>query len=288
MQQDNAAKSALPCRVASAKMGRQYEKKHPMSNRANLRDVVNTTWLRARAGKRNFDYGGAYFHSNTVHLTRTSDGLVEGTIDDSPACSTRLWSEGDTVHYACSCREGQQSQFCKHLVALGLTWLEQRKTEPGSSFAGYPAFQLLERYLHSLPREALVDLLIAQSERDATLRRHLQGLAARHVGQQTTPLQESVLKIISRLRPGTPPQRLATDIKDLAAILEDTCSAGHSHLACDLGERALERAAFVARTQTDAAGHLTASLEMLREVRTRACSQTVRSGARGATPNKFA
>jgi len=76
--------------------------------------------------------------------------------------------------------------------------------------------------------------------------------------------------------------------KDLAAILEDTCSAGHSHLACDLGERALERAAFVARTQTDAAGHLTASLEMLREVRTRACSQTVRSGARGATPNKFA
>lgn len=259
-----------------------------MSNRASLRDVVNNTFLRARAGKRNFDYGGAYFHSNTVHLTELHDHLIEGTVDDNPVCVARIWSDSDGVDYACTCGSGGQKQFCKHLVAVGLTWLERRKSEPGASFEGYPALQLLERYLHSLPREALVDLVIAQSERDAALRRQLQSLAARYVGQQTSPLQESVLKIISRLRPGTAPRRLATDIKDLTAILEETCSAGHSDLACDLGERALERAAFVARTQTDAAGHLTASMEKLREVHTRACAQVTSSAGRDAPSNKFA
>lgn len=258
-----------------------------MINRPNLHDVVNNAWLRARAGKRNFDYGGAYFHSNTVQLTHASDRVIEGTVDDGTLYSTRMWSEGATICYACTCSESERSLFCKHLVALGLTWLEQRKNDPDTSFSGYPSLQLLERYLHSLPREALVDLLIAQSERDAALRRHLQGLAARHVGQQTTPLQESVLKLISRLRPGTAPQRLATDIKDLAAILDDTRAAGHSNLACGLGDRALERAAFVARTQPDSAGHLAASLQALREAHARACSQNSPSTERGRRTNKL-
>lgn len=245
-----------------------------MSSTPHLQDIVNATWLRAHAGKRNFDYGGAYFHSNTVQITQADDCRIEGSIDDGLMYMTRIWSEGDSVRHACTCEDGERHQFCKHLVALGLTWLERRKGEPGTSFSGYPSLQLLERYLHALPREALVDLLIAQSERDATLRRHLQGLAARHIGEQTTPLQESVLKIISRLRPGTTPKRLATDINDLTAILENTCAAGHANLACTLGERALERASFVARTQGDPAGHIAASLEALRASHTRACAQT--------------
>lgn len=259
-----------------------------MSNRSSLPDIVNATWLRARAGKRNFDYGGAYFHSNTVQITQANDWLLEGTIDDGSVYATRIWSEGDAVHHTCNCEDGGQNVFCKHLVALGLTWLERRKGEPGTSFSGYPSLQLLERYLHSLPREALVDLLIAQSERDATLRRHLQGLAARHVGEQIAPLQESVLKIISRLRPGAAPQRLALDIKDLAVILENTCAAGHASLACTLGERAWERASFVARTQSDPAGQIAASLEALRTTRTRACALTSPSAEPRTMANKHA
>lgn len=255
-----------------------------MTTRLDLRDIVNATWLRARAGKRTFDYGGAYFHSNMVQLGTVSETLIDGNVDDGTMYSSRIWIEDESVQHACTCEEGERRPFCKHLVALGLTWLERAKTEPGTVFSGYPELQLLERYLHSLPREALVDLLITHSDRDTTLRRHLQGLAARHIGEHTTPLQESVLKIITRLRSGTAPQRLAADIENIASILEDTCAAGHAALACDLGERALERASFAVRTHADPAGHLAASLKMLRESLARA--QTAGSTKRGIQAGK--
>lgn len=254
-----------------------------MSHQRNLRDIVNTTWLRARAGKRSFDHGGAYFHSNTVQLQRTDDLCIEGAVDDSSLYAARIWMDGEAPRFSCTCDDGEQGVFCKHLVALGLTWLEQLKREPDAAFSGYPELQLLQHYLHSLPREFLVDLLLAQSERDASLRRQLQRLAARHVDGRTTPLQESVLKLISRLSPGMSAQRLAADVRDLADMLGDTRAAGHAALARSLGERALERATFAAQQKVDAAGNLAANLEALRAVLAQATSEAPRPMEQGPT-----
>ncbi len=58
-------------------------------------------------------------------LTNEGTQLI-ATVRGSALYAVSIWVKGDGLGYVCSCPAGGEGDFCKHCVAVALTWLEQR------------------------------------------------------------------------------------------------------------------------------------------------------------------
>lgn len=108
-----------------------------------------------------------------------AEGRVRGLVHDGEVAAAevigrsryrvRLWVEGDELAHVCTCPVGEDGQFCKHCVAVGLTWVAARS--PAAS-AG-PTLADVRAHLAAQSPESLVELLMEQAAVDERLRRRL-------------------------------------------------------------------------------------------------------------------
>ncbi|OLH89538.1 hypothetical protein DXO331_20765, partial [Xanthomonas oryzae pv. oryzae] len=69
--------------------------------------------------------GVAYAAQGRAMLDRLEPLCVEATVSGSEDYSVQLaWRDG-SLHGTCDCPIGQQEEFCKHQVAVALTWARQ-------------------------------------------------------------------------------------------------------------------------------------------------------------------
>lgn len=114
------------------------------------------------AGEKSYRRGLGY--TDAVQRLSADDAEIHAQVIGTGRYRVRLWTDGEGVTGSCDCPWGEEGNFCKHCVAVGVVYLYER--EHGEDL---PAPADLRSHLESLDHAALVDLLLEAAERDERL-----------------------------------------------------------------------------------------------------------------------
>ncbi|MCP9986447.1 hypothetical protein LUX01_06815 [Streptomyces sudanensis] len=136
-------------------------------------DGLTEANLRALAGARSFERGLGYLDAvsgvevDDTRITATVHGTERYEVELTPDRSGHLTG-------ACDCPYGLEGNFCKHLVALGLTVLARPESLPRQRKAARTRARDLDAWLSGLSREELLALVRDEMAEDRGLRRRLE------------------------------------------------------------------------------------------------------------------
>ena len=137
-----------------------------MSHLASLTREKLKNW----AGERSFERGVSYFAQGMVHdLLEYRETLVASVSGNDTYRVKISFDEKGAVAYDCSCPYGEEGNFCKHCVAVGLAYLAG-KAEPKSAPSGTPTLEDVRAYLEQQPVTWLADTIMAQVLENKRLR----------------------------------------------------------------------------------------------------------------------
>ncbi|MFE7093611.1 SWIM zinc finger family protein [Streptomyces erythrochromogenes] len=133
--------------------------------------------LRVLAGERSFERGLGYV--DAVSGVEVGDGWVRASVRGTERYEVelRLGGRGRPTG-TCDCPFGQEGNFCKHLVALGLTVIAQEADLPRQLESARDRACGLDTWLSGLSREELLTLVRDEIAEDRPLRRRLELRAA--------------------------------------------------------------------------------------------------------------
>ncbi|MFE4793898.1 SWIM zinc finger domain-containing protein [Streptomyces sp. NPDC056708] len=133
--------------------------------------------LRALAGPRSFERGQGYV--DAVTAVEVGDGWITATVHGTDAYAVELSLGGPgRLGGECDCPYGMEGNFCKHLVALGLTALAEAAALPQQRSRARSRAQKLDVWLAGLSRDELLTLVREQIAEDRQVRRRLELRAA--------------------------------------------------------------------------------------------------------------
>ncbi|MPY47560.1 SWIM zinc finger family protein [Streptomyces acidicola] len=129
--------------------------------------------LKTLAGARSFERGRGYV--DAVSGVEVGDGWVTASVHGTERYEVQLTLEGaGGLSGECDCPYGMEGNFCKHLVALGLTMLAQRESLPRQRKAARDRAQDLDGWLSALSKDELLALVREQIGEDPQLRRRME------------------------------------------------------------------------------------------------------------------
>ncbi|MGW1497124.1 SWIM zinc finger family protein [Streptomyces mirabilis] len=129
------------------------------------------------AGPRSFERGLGYL--DAVSGVEVGDGWVTATVHGTERYEVELTLDGaDGFGGECDCPYGLEGNFCKHLVALGLTVIAQSASLPRQREAARTRVRDLDVWLSGLSKDELLGLVREQVDEDRQLRRRLELRAA--------------------------------------------------------------------------------------------------------------
>lgn len=133
--------------------------------------------LTALAGARSFERGLGYL--DAVSGLEVGEGSVTAVVHGTDVYEVELTLGGEKgISGRCDCPYGQEANFCKHCVAVGLTVLRRARTIPHQRAAARARSSGLEAWLSALSRDQLLALVREQVAEDRELRRRLELRAA--------------------------------------------------------------------------------------------------------------
>jgi uncharacterized Zn finger protein len=91
---------------------------HPFAN------VLHTEIVEKLARGPTLERGRAYASGGRVRAVARKDGQLQGAVQGTSLYQVSIWVSGDGIGYKCTCPAGAEGDFCKHCVALAITWLE--------------------------------------------------------------------------------------------------------------------------------------------------------------------
>ncbi|CTP86629.1 hypothetical protein XTPLMG728_1280 [Xanthomonas translucens pv. poae] len=131
--------------------------------------------------RRYYERGLAYAEEDRVVLQTLEPMRVEAEVNGTETYGVQLtWNDG-ALHGSCDCPIGQQEEFCKHQVAVALTWAKAaagsapatRGKRPMAAQPTQQPQQLLQRWLAEQSPQALQALVLDLAEHDGGLRQRL-------------------------------------------------------------------------------------------------------------------
>lgn len=150
--------------------------------------------LRRLAGARSFERGVCYV--SAVSRLEIGDETITATVDGSDAYEVELTEDEEgRLSGWCDCPYGQEGNFCKHCVAVGLAVLGQAESVPQQRSPAASRTRLLDDWLESRTREELAALVREQLAGDRGLRRRLE-LRAATAGEDTAIVRERILGLL--------------------------------------------------------------------------------------------
>lgn len=148
--------------------------------------------LRRLAGDKSFARGLDYFSSGAVRSIVEHDGKLAATVAGTEDYEVFLWLEDAELLSDCSCPMGAGGAFCKHCVAVGLSYAaggeavdenvgDKSGKAKSSKRKGKGAQTLddIKTFLESRSKEQLIELLLQSAFADNNLRERLRLEAAR-------------------------------------------------------------------------------------------------------------
>ncbi|MFF8312088.1 SWIM zinc finger family protein [Streptomyces lydicus] len=136
-----------------------------------MRGLTETN-LKMVAGDRSFERGRGYL--DAVSGVEVGDGWITASVHGTERYEVKLVLEGPGgLSGQCDCPFGLEGNFCKHLVALGLTVLAWPESLPRQREAARERAQDIDGWLSALPKDELLALLRELLGEDRQLRRRL-------------------------------------------------------------------------------------------------------------------
>lgn len=139
-------------------------------------EAITLQELRRLAGPRSFERGEDYFERGYVGKLAEYQGRITASVQGTQRYGVKLWVDGGRLHHDCTCPVGDEGAFCKHCVAVGLTWLaEHERPTKGQDKPKRRPLTLddVRSYLASLSAETLADMLMEQALENERFRDHL-------------------------------------------------------------------------------------------------------------------
>lgn len=242
-----------------------------------LSESLSAPKLKKFAGPAVFARGEAYFNSGAVSRMKMADDLLSARVIGSHTYAVRLWEEDDGIEYECSCPHGEEGNFCKHCVAVGLAWLAEsgaigktksarKKNNPWKEITDFVALQ---------DAATLTEWLLEAAKRDDMLYENLLLKAQRATGPAST-IKAFRAAINRAVETGgfvdwhempTYASGLEYIIDSLAELLQQ----GQSAALVELAEYAIASVESACEYVDDSNGEMTVMLERLGELHHKAC-----------------
>ena len=250
---------------------------------SNLVDVLTLRAIQKLADTGTLARGKAYFHDGAVGLLDADEYEVRATVQGTQRYRVRLvvGSDGE-LEYECDCPVGDDGTFCKHAVAVALSWLEnagEEVFEPSENESAKPRKkrktheEQIQEYLETLDENALREWLIEAADRDRGIRDKLLFAAKAKAGGDVSSLK-SVVRQATRIS-GFVDWRKASDyadrLADLAQMLEARVADGDPQLV-EIVEQAIAQAEAALGNIDDSNGTVMPVIMEFREVHERACN----------------
>lgn len=232
------------------------------------------------AGEVYFARGEDYYQRGKVERLEERDGSILGQVSGTRKYQVTLKAGDDGgVTWSCSCPLGDRGDFCKHAVAVGLSWLARNQPDDSASSSDQPPDEdeVIRLYLEQLPREVLVRLIMDQTFEDDRLHRQLALKAHR---DQKTGVDLAAFK--RQLRSAVGVRRFVDyrgmpsyvrGIDDVVAALEEVFTEGHAQEAMELCEYGLRLVEKALNRVDDSDGMLGDILRQLEDLHLKACLQ---------------
>jgi uncharacterized Zn finger protein len=244
---------------------------------ASLDRILDRTALRGMAGGRSFDRGEDYFEHGQVGSLVEHQGVVAAKVHGSGEYRVKLWSERGQIGYSCSCPVGDDGEFCKHCVAVGLAWIAERKPSRPAKKATRRAVTMEDVRAHLAQRDkgALVDLLVKQALEDDRLREQLL-LEVAKCGPRGLDVATYRAVIDRAVDAGQfvdyrSMHAYTGEIDGVIDRIEELLKEGHAAQVVELAEHALERVEEAMGSVDDSDGHMGSLLQRLQELHHAAC-----------------
>jgi Family of unknown function (DUF6880)/SWIM zinc finger len=249
----------------------------------NLIDVLTFRAIQKLADTGTIARGTAYFHDGAVGLLEADEYEVRTSVQGTQRYHVRLAAGSDgELEYDCDCPVGDDGIFCKHAVAVALSWLEN---------AGEEAFEPSEKefaklrkkrkthdeqireYLGTLDESALRRWLIEAADRDRGIRDKLL-FSAKATARGEVASLKSVVRQATRVS-GFVDWREAGDygdrLADLAQLLQARVADGDPKLV-EIVEQAIAQAEDALGNIDDSNGSVMPAIMELREAHELACN----------------
>jgi uncharacterized Zn finger protein len=249
----------------------------------SLADVLTLRAVRELADSRTFARGEAYFHDGKVGLLDADEQEVRSGVKGTRRYRVRLGAGTDgELEFECDCPVGDDGEFCKHAVAVALSWLENAGEEvfrPTAQATSKPRKkrktneEQIREYLGTLSENALREWLIGAADRDRGIRDKLLFSAKAKAATGASSL-ESVVRQVTRTS-GFVDWRHAGEyagrLADLAQMLDQRIADGDPKLV-EIIEQAIAQAEDTLGHIDDSDGSVMPMIMELRDVHMRACN----------------
>ena len=245
-----------------------------------LRALIAVPALRRMAGAQSFERGEGYFLDGRVRNLAEDGGRIAAEVRGTQVYRVALWAEDGALEYSCSCPLGHDGVFCKHCVAVGLTWLDPVGAKPRKApRREKPSVTMddVRAWLGGHEKSKLVDMLMEQAMEDGRLRQRLVLEAAR-ASAKGIDLRTYRRAIDAAVDAGgfvdyegafDYSQGIEEAVKGIESLLRD----GHAAEAIELAEYALERVERAIEHVDDSDGYMGGILEQLQTLHLAACKQ---------------
>ncbi|MCG5078513.1 SWIM zinc finger family protein [Paraburkholderia tagetis] len=257
-----------------------------ISRQSSFHDAITLIEVQSLADLKTFARGKAYFHDGLVSRLEERDGVITANVRGTHRYSVELGVGNDgELTYECDCPVGGDGIFCKHAVAVALSWLENsgekvfhpdeaKATKPRKKHKTYE--ELIREYLATLKEDALRELLLEAVERDMNLRDKLL-FAARAANASDLPGIKAAVREATRIsRPldWREAGAFGDGLMSLADMLRQRLEGPHAAQVVELTELAIAGAEKSLEQIDDSGGDVMPAIMELAAVHLEACRRT--------------
>jgi len=233
--------------------------------------------IRQLAGERFFSRGEKYFDEGRVHGLTEYRGQVAAKVAGTENYRVKLWTDRGRLGYSCSCPVGDDGEFCKHCVAVALTWIEESggKGKRAKSKKSVVTLEDVRAFLEQQDKGKLVEMLLNEALESDSLRERLFLETARMNPEQIDlATYHRSIKNATRANDyvdyysaGGYARGVHRVLESVAALLND----GHAVEVIELTEYALSEIEKSLGYIDDSDGHMGGCINELQELHHRAC-----------------
>lgn len=232
-----------------------------------------------RSWKRGLDY---YDQGNVISLFEDK-GTITAKVRGTHIYRVKLWTKDGQLDGSCSCPMGEAGVFCKHCVAVGLTYLEGGVDTSGGAASktkktkSTPAItsEDVRKYLFQQKTDTLVEIIMDQVAEDENLRERLVMKAARF-GRKDLDIETFRRAITQATNTHGfvdyySAYDFASRIDNVVDNIEELLTDGYAQQVIELAEHALKRVEKALGEIDDSDGCMGGILERLQEIHHKAC-----------------
>lgn len=244
-----------------------------------LADHLSPAKLKKLAGPAVFARGEAYFNSAAVSRMKMADDVLSAKVTGSYTYAVKLWEEDGGIEYECSCPHGEEGNFCKHCVAVGLAWLAETGAAGGTKSARQKKnnpWKDITDFVGLQDAATLAEWLLETAKRDDVLYENLLLKAQRTAGPAST-IKAFRAAIDRAVETGGyvdwhEASTYAAGLENITDSLAELLQQGQAAALIELAEYAITRVEAACEYVDDSnGGEMTDMLERLGELHYKAC-----------------